>query len=336
MEALLGEKRLASVSRLRRSMYKCICVGEVGVGKTAIVERFCNGIFSESYKPTFGFGILSKIVDVDDEIVKLIIWDIAGLSDLKRVRKQFYKGTQGVILVFDMTRSETLKPLKEWRDEILNACGKIPFIICGNKSDLETEISIKEVKAFAKEINLPLLFTSAKTGENVGEAFTLLAEKIHKPLAALERKPSFIEQVSDLSNVINGNIPLARVVNEIGCDLKTLEDIIIELYEEGKISGWKINVEIGVLKRLLKGFEGREFISAEFKKDVQKALEEVISGLEIRKNQQEAMMERLEEHKNLTLLVYDIINKNLLIIQEQIEQIMAKIETKGRLSQINS
>jgi len=335
MEALLGEKRVASATHLRRSMYKCICIGEVGVGKTAIVERFCNGKFIKSYNPTFGFGILSKVLDIEDEIVKLIIWDIAGLSD-KPVRKQFYKGTEGVILVFDMTRPETLKPLKELREEILNACGKISFVICGNKADLETEISIKEVKEFAKEIDTPLLFTSAKTGENIGEAFTLLAEKIHKPLVALERKPSFIDQVTDLSNVVNGNIPLKQVVKELGCDLKTLEDIIIELYEEGKISGWKINVEIGVLKRLLKGLEAREFISDEFKKDFQKSLEEVISGLETRKNQQDAMVGQLEELKNLTLLIYDIINKNLLIIQEQIEQIMAKIETKGRLSQINS
>ena len=336
MEALLKEKKAGRGASLRRSMYKYICGGESGVGKTSIVERFCKEAFLDSYKPTFGFSIFSKVIDFEKSVLKLIIWDIAGLAELKPLRKEFYKGAQGALLVFDTTRPETLEPLKEWREEILNVCGEIPFVICGNKIDLEVGVSIEEVKEFAEEINAPLLFTSAKTGENIEEAFTLLTEKIHKTSAVLERTPSVLEKVSDLSDVYGGSIPLKWLADGIGCDLKTLESILIDLYEEGKISGWKIDVELGVLKRLLEGFEGKERISVEFQKEVQNELEEILSGLKALKEHHEGMMERLEQQKEFIFLLFDVINKNILVIGEHLDQLTAKIETKGRLSYSNS
>ena len=180
METSLNKKASKSVDRLWTRRYKFICLGEWAVGKTSIAKRFCDGTFSETYLPTIGCDFLTKIIKIETEIIKLIIWDIAGQRLFASFRRDFYEGAQGALLIFDVTRPETLQPLKDWREETLNVCGEIPYVMCANKTDLESMISKIEVQKFSEKIDTPLIYTSAKTGENIEKAFTLLAQKIHE------------------------------------------------------------------------------------------------------------------------------------------------------------
>ncbi len=168
-----------TIDLLSTFIYKCISLGDWKVGKTSMLKRFCDGTFSETYIPNIGCDFLTKMIKFEKANVKLVIWDIGGQRLPLNYRKRFYKGAKGVLLVFDVTRPESLPSLKEWREEALKVCGEIPFIVCGNKIDLESKINETEAKNFAEEINSPLLFTSAKTGENIEEAYTLLAQRIH-------------------------------------------------------------------------------------------------------------------------------------------------------------
>lgn len=168
-----------TIDLLSTFRYKCISVGDWKVGKTSMLKRFCDGSFSETYIPNIGCDFLTKTIVVENAKIKLVIWDIGGQRLPERFRTRFYKGAQGSLLIFDVTRPESLQNLAGWREELLKHCGDMPFIVCGNKIDLERKINETEAKNFAEEINSPLLFTSAKTGENIDDAFTLLAKKVH-------------------------------------------------------------------------------------------------------------------------------------------------------------
>lgn len=159
--------------------YKCLSLGDWKVGKTSMLKRFCDGTFSETYTPNIGCDFLTKKITVENAKIKLVIWDIGGQRLPENFRKRYYTGAQGALLIFDITRPETLQNLAGWREELLKHCGEIPFIVCGNKIDLESKIDETEAKNFAEQINSPLLFTSAKTGENIDKAFTLLAKKVY-------------------------------------------------------------------------------------------------------------------------------------------------------------
>lgn len=179
MQNSLNNERSKVVDLLSTFRYKCISLGDWKVGKTSMLKRFCDGTFSETYIPNIGCDFLTKMIKIENAKIKLVIWDIGGQKLPLNYRERFYKGSQGALLIFDVTRPETLPTLKNWREEALKVCGEIPFIVCGNKIDLESKINETEAKNFAEEINSPLLFTSAKTRENIDEAFTILAKKVH-------------------------------------------------------------------------------------------------------------------------------------------------------------
>ncbi len=179
MQNSLKNESSKTVDLLSTFRYKCISVGDWQVGKTSMLKRFCDGTFSETYIPNIGCDFLTKTIKVENAKIKLVIWDIGGQRLPERFRKRYYKGAQGALLIFDVTRPETLQNLPVWREELLKHCGEIPFIVCGNKIDLESKINEPEAKNFAEEINSPLLFTSAKTGENINETFAFLAKKLY-------------------------------------------------------------------------------------------------------------------------------------------------------------
>lgn len=154
---------------------KIILVGNFGVGKTSLVSRFVHEKFSDHYLTTIGVKIDKKVIELKGNHVNLILWDIAGETSSTKVPKNYILGAHGVMYVFDCTRPETFENLSEdiflFRKEIPNA----PLIVLGNKSDLLEESSIEKIKASIKS---EFLFTSAKTGENVEEAFLSLTNNL--------------------------------------------------------------------------------------------------------------------------------------------------------------
>ena len=177
-------KAMASMSANFDFMRKVVMIGAGGSGKTALVSRFLTQKFSEQYIVTIGSQFAVKTVTVDNfnghsVVVKLLVWDLAGQERFDFIRSSYYKGSKGALLVFDTTRKNTWVDLPKWIDETETALGqRIPIILLANKVDLANErvITPEMGKAFVEEHGLvAYLETSALTGQNVEEAFSLLA-----------------------------------------------------------------------------------------------------------------------------------------------------------------
>ena len=164
--------------------FKIILIGPGAVGKTSILMRYIHNKFSKSYKMTIGVDFLNKEINFDDTNVKLTIWDVAGQKRFRFMRKNFYSGAAGALLVFDLTRENTFQEvIRRWYPEMTQFIDKVvPFILIGNKVDLIEEIGSvidsENAKKFAESKGSIYIETSAKTGQNVEDAFMKLTRRI--------------------------------------------------------------------------------------------------------------------------------------------------------------
>ena len=123
----------------------------------------------------------SKTIEIKGKLIKIQVWDTAGHEAFQSITRTYYKGAVGALLVYDITRRDTFSHLVKWLNEVKdNASKDITIILIGNKNDLEKErqISYEEGESFAKENGLLFLETSAKTSQNIVEAFNLSALQI--------------------------------------------------------------------------------------------------------------------------------------------------------------
>ena len=176
-------------------LMKVCLLGDGAVGKTALRERYLGKEFTSSYLMTIGADFAVQKTLVKDKEVKFQIWDLAGQERFNSVRSLYYSGSHGALFVFDVTRPESYQNIiNGWLPELKKHIrgGAIPVILLGNKTDLRdandpthitTEQGLKLADEMAKnfsesKIKIPYLETSAKTGENVQQAFRYLAEMI--------------------------------------------------------------------------------------------------------------------------------------------------------------
>jgi len=164
--------------------FKIIVCGDPSVGKTSTILRFTDNAFMRTYIPTLGVSISEKILKVQKLRINLIVCDIAGQSKFEIMRRHFYQGTEGVILIFDLTNRKTFDSLPAWctdlEKNIFPKQKELVGFILGNKEDLgdERKVSAEEAKKIAKQFNLEYIETSAKTGKNVEESFKKLSEAL--------------------------------------------------------------------------------------------------------------------------------------------------------------
>ncbi|MFW9803003.1 MAG: Rab family GTPase [Promethearchaeota archaeon] len=159
-------------------LFKVVVLGEGAVGKTAIVTRFSHGFFRTDYKTTIGSQFAVKNIDIvapdgENQVVKLQIWDVAGQSRFQILRPMYYRGSNGGLLVYDVSRRRTFMLLQEWLDELHKAIQKeIPLVLVANKTDLpDRVIEPSEGREFADAHGMPYVESSAKTGEGVVDIF---------------------------------------------------------------------------------------------------------------------------------------------------------------------
>lgn len=160
---------------------KIILVGDVSVGKTSVIERFVNNNFKDDYTCTIQAEQKTKIINEDSNtLIRMDIWDTAGQEKFRSLTRQYYRDSQGAILVFDITNKTTFDSLKTWIDDIKDYSDKdIPIIIVGNKSDLidEREVSENNINKFLND-KYTYFEVSAKYGNNIDLAFNKIKKLI--------------------------------------------------------------------------------------------------------------------------------------------------------------
>jgi small GTP-binding protein len=159
---------------------KKICmVGTFGVGKTSLVERFVEGIYSEKYQTTLGMKLSRKAVTLDAQDVNLMLWDLAGENQVTQVSPAQLRAAHGYLLVADGTRSPTLDALTELQQRVEAVVGPVPFTCVVNKLDLREQWEVTEAAlAQLTERGWQYRLTSARSGEAVEEMFLDLVRRM--------------------------------------------------------------------------------------------------------------------------------------------------------------
>ena len=159
---------------------KKICMlGAFAVGKTSLVKRFVESIYSDKYHTTVGVKIDKKTVNAGGQEVNLLLWDIQGEDGVQKLRPSYLRGASGYILVVDGTRRETLDTAYAIQQSAQQTIGLVPFVIVINKTDLTEQWALGDAAiAELTASGWSVYRTSAKTGQYVEEAFLTLAEKI--------------------------------------------------------------------------------------------------------------------------------------------------------------
>ncbi len=160
---------------------KIINAGDFRVGKTSLAIRYTQNRFSTSYLPTLGVDFYSKLIQFDeDTTLRLVLFDTVGQEKLVTLRKRYYTGAHGAVVVYDITRRESFDHIQNWIKEVEEKCPNIPIIIVGNKTDLEDErtITYKEAKEHWGGKNYTVLESSAKLGEGVTDIYTIIAKQV--------------------------------------------------------------------------------------------------------------------------------------------------------------
>ncbi len=165
-------------------LFKLMVIGEGAVGKTTLVNRYVTGTFEKDYKTTIGSQFAVKLTHIsppESEYstgIKIQAWDVAGQARFKAVRKMYYSGAAGIILVFDVTRRRSFTEMAKWVQESDESIGtRVPALIVGNKTDLpDRAVPSDEAKRWAEDNGFLYMESSAKTGDGVADMFTVLAE----------------------------------------------------------------------------------------------------------------------------------------------------------------
>ena len=169
--------------KLSDYLFKYLVIGNSGIGKSCLLIRFTDDTFSDSYVTTIGVDFKIKTLDIDGKSCKLQIWDTAGQERFRNIISSYYRGAQGIMLVYDITDLESFQNLNSWLIEIeKNASKNVYKILVGNKCDMENErkVTVEQGKDFAAQYGMKFFETSAKNSTNVNEAFITMTQEIMK------------------------------------------------------------------------------------------------------------------------------------------------------------
>ncbi|MHA2302855.1 MAG: Rab family GTPase [Candidatus Thorarchaeota archaeon] len=191
----LGEiKKRGSIRIKSRYVYKICIVGAASVGKTSTVNRWAHGWFRHDYKSTVGVQHFSRNLVLGKgkkkATIKLILWDMAGQDIFKELRKSFYDGASGIVLMCDITRKRTFNQLPKWYSEATKNIGeKVPAVVVANKVDKKPHrVEELEVSNYAKSLKAPYIITSALSGSNITDLFKLIGRMVHEEIQEIVPK----------------------------------------------------------------------------------------------------------------------------------------------------
>ena len=189
-------------------IFKMILIGDSGVVKTNILNRYINNTFSETTKSTVGVELGTKVEEYNNTKIKVQIWDTAGQERYKSITKTYYKGAKGAFIVYDITKKDSFKNIDKWIQD-LREFGEddAAILIVGNKSDLEEsrEVTTDEVKKKAEVYKMAYCETSALKSKNINYAFQTLIKLVAEKM---ENKKNEENKYGNQSNVISTGVSL--------------------------------------------------------------------------------------------------------------------------------
>lgn len=163
------------------TVLKILLSGEGGVGKTTLLKRYVEGKFDSDTRMTIGVEFFLKQLILDGSNVMLQLWDFGGQDRFRFLLQSYATGAKGALLLFDLTRPMSLDNVEQWVNICRSEDKELPIILLGTKLDLESQISVSDDYA-SKFVDLfdlvDYIKISSKTGENVQEAFEILAEHV--------------------------------------------------------------------------------------------------------------------------------------------------------------
>ena len=164
-------------------IYKILILGDATVGKTSILLRYIDNKFETDSLSTLGVDVKYKYVTLNNKKIRMNIWDTAGQDRFKTIAKNYFKGANAVIFVFDVNHKNTIEKIKFWINSVKdNSSNDIIEVIVGNKIDIEgkREVTKEQMKSLGQDVNIETFETSAKTGEGINEVFNYLVTNLIK------------------------------------------------------------------------------------------------------------------------------------------------------------
>ncbi|XP_058163588.1 ras-related protein Rab-32 [Dasypus novemcinctus] len=207
-----GAPEAAAEPETREFLFKVLVVGELGVGKTSVIRRYVQQLFSQHYRATVGVDFALKVLAWDPRTrVRLQLWDIAGQERFGNMTRVYYKEAVGAFVVFDISRGSTFEAVLKWKRDLdskvhlPNSC-PIPAVLLANKCDQKRDgdHSPAQMDRFCQEHGFASWFeTSAKDNINIDEAARFLVETI------LANQQSFAAEENDEGKIKLHQEPLA-------------------------------------------------------------------------------------------------------------------------------
>nr|BAJ21280.1 Rab-family small GTPase Rab4B [Tetrahymena thermophila] len=176
------------------TLFKFIIVGNASSGKACLLHYFIEGKPKQNSTYTIGVEFGSKIEKVGSKLVKFQIWDTAGQERFRSVARTYYRGAVGAVIVFDLTNIDSFHSLQNWVNDVRELANKeVCIVVCGNKSDLTDERAVQshEAKRQCESLDVEYIETSALTGENVNEAFSIITKTILQKIENNQMEPIF-------------------------------------------------------------------------------------------------------------------------------------------------
>ncbi|KAK1942713.1 Ras-related protein Rab5 [Phytophthora citrophthora] len=189
-------QKMADAGNSKAREVKVVLLGDTGVGKSSLVLRFVTNNFRPYSESTIGASFMSKMIVVNDTPIKYQIWDTAGQEKYHSLAPMYYRGAAAAIVVYDITRKQSLTTLKNWVKELKQlGPDNIVIAIAGNKSDLEEkrEVPASQARAYAEEIGALFIETSAKEDTNVSDLFIQISQALPTASAESNALPEIVD-----------------------------------------------------------------------------------------------------------------------------------------------
>ncbi len=254
------------------NLIKKICMlGDPAVGKTSLIRKYVFNEFSNTYVSTIGTEVSKKDLNIeinDTENDKttynltLAIWDIIGQKEYRTLISRFYKNANGALIIFDLTRNDTMENIKEWTSSLFGAIGKVPVVFVGNKFDMVDKDNFNSdvLMELSMRYSAPWVTTSAMNGENVELAFKKLGEMIIKNSIYFDKMKSLIDVLDAII------VDFCEVFGGLEIGMPLFKEAFIEIPGANLKEPTKEAVEelIKVLNQVTERQKGKDVAEAQF------------------------------------------------------------------------